>query len=107
MRNETFLDELLSLGLLSTTEDKLDVVDDGGAFSGRTFVLTGTLPTLGRREAKELIEARGGKVAGSVSKKTDVVIVGEAAGSKEKKARELGLTIWDEAAFLDHAGETS
>ena len=106
-RNETFLDELISLGLLSTTEESLVAVDEGGAFSGRTFVLTGTLPTLGRREAKELIEARGGKVSGSVSKKTDVVIVGEAAGSKEKKARELGLTIWDEAAFLDHAGENS
>ncbi|MBS1154947.1 MAG: ligA [Proteobacteria bacterium] len=67
-----------------------------GPFTGKTFVLTGTLPTLGRDEAKAMIEAAGGKVAGSVSKKTSVVVAGEEAGSKLAKAQELGITIWTE-----------
>ena len=67
-----------------------------GALSGRTFVLTGTLPTLSRDEAKAMIEARGGKVAGSVSKKTDFVVAGAEAGSKLARAEELGVPIVDE-----------
>jgi DNA ligase (NAD+) len=67
---------------------------------GKTFVLTGTLPTLSRDEAKEIIESAGGKVSGSVSKKTSYVVAGEEAGSKLTKAEELGVTILDEAAFL-------
>ncbi|TYC87391.1 NAD-dependent DNA ligase LigA [Acetobacterium wieringae] len=67
---------------------------------GKTFVLTGTLPTLDRREAKALIEANGGKVAGSVSKKTDFLLSGEKSGSKYTKAQELGIAIIDEDAFL-------
>ena len=67
--------------------------------AGKTLVLTGTLPTLSRDEAKELIEAAGGKVSGSVSKKTNYVIAGEEAGSKLDKARELGVTILDEAGL--------
>ena len=67
-----------------------------GALSGRTFVLTGTLPTLSRDEAKAMIEARGGKVAGSVSKKTDFVVAGAEAGSKLTRAEELGVAIVDE-----------
>jgi DNA ligase (NAD+) len=71
-----------------------------GPLSGKTFVLTGTLPTLSRTEAGERIEAAGGKVTGSVSKKTDYVVAGEAAGSKLAKAQELGVAVIDEAGLL-------
>ncbi|RYX95875.1 MAG: NAD-dependent DNA ligase LigA [Comamonadaceae bacterium] len=64
--------------------------------SGKTFVITGTLPSLSRHEAKDLVEAAGGKVAGSVSKKTDYVVAGTEAGSKLTKAQELGITVIDE-----------
>ena len=67
--------------------------------AGKTFVLTGTLPSLGRDEARDLIEKAGGKVSGSVSKKTDYVVAGEEAGSKLTKAQELGVTILDEAGL--------
>jgi DNA ligase (NAD+) len=67
--------------------------------SGKTFVLTGTLPTLGREDAKALIEAAGGKVAGSVSKKTSYVVAGAEAGSKLDKALELGVPVLDEAGL--------
>ena len=69
-------------------------------FAGKTFVLTGTLPTLPREEATAKIEALGGKVSGSVSKKTDFVLAGAEAGSKLEKAKELGVKIIDEAEFL-------
>ncbi|CAB1368172.1 NAD-dependent DNA ligase LigA [Denitratisoma oestradiolicum] len=70
------------------------------AIAGKTFVLTGTLPTLSRDQAKELIEARGGKVSGSVSSKTHYVVAGAEAGSKLDKARALGLPLLDEAGLL-------
>jgi DNA ligase (NAD+) len=70
-----------------------------GRLAGVTLVLTGALPTLSREDAKAMIEAEGGKVAGSVSKKTDYVIAGDEAGSKLEKARELGIAILDEAGL--------
>ena len=75
-----------------------------GILAGKTLVLTGTLPTLSRDAAREKIEAAGGKVAGSVSKKTDYVVAGEEAGSKLAKAQELGVTILDEAGLLTLLG---
>ena len=71
-----------------------------GIFTGKTFVLTGTLPTLGREDAKVLIENVGGKVSGSVSKKTDYVVAGADAGSKLTKAQELGVNVIDETDLL-------
>jgi DNA ligase (NAD+) len=69
-------------------------------FTGKTFVLTGTLPTLTREEATAKVEALGGKVSGSVSNKTDFVLAGAEAGSKLTKAQELGVKILDEEEFL-------
>lgn len=68
--------------------------------SGKTFVLTGTLPTLGREQAKDMLEAAGAKVSGSVSKKTSYVVAGSEAGSKLEKAQELGIPVLDEAGML-------
>ncbi|KAB8044525.1 NAD-dependent DNA ligase LigA [Janthinobacterium aquaticum] len=73
----------------------------GGKLEGQTFVLTGTLPTMGRDQAAALIEAAGGKVSGSVSKKTTFLVAGADAGSKLAKAQELGVSVLDEAALLD------
>ncbi|MCS7314155.1 MAG: NAD-dependent DNA ligase LigA [Bryobacterales bacterium] len=79
----------------------------GGPLEGLTFVLTGTLPTLTREQARAMIEAAGGKVTGSVSKKTDYVVAGEEAGSKLAKARELGIKVIDEAALRRMLGESA
>ena len=84
--------KLKDVGLL--TEAVKEAASD--KFAGLTFVLTGTLPTMSRDEASELIKAQGGKVSGSVSKKTSYVVAGEAAGSKLTKAQDLGVTIIDE-----------
>lgn len=72
---------------------------------GKTVVLTGTLPTLSRKQASELIEKHGGKTSSSVSKKTDYVLAGESAGSKLTKAQNLGVEIWSEDEFLSFLGE--
>jgi DNA ligase (NAD+) len=77
-----------------------EVESIAGVFKDKTLVLTGTLPTLSRDAAKDLIEAAGGKVSGSVSKKTHYVVAGSDAGSKLTKAQDLGLSILDEAALL-------
>ena len=95
-RNLALVERLRGYGLTFTAERKVR----GTALSGLTFVLTGTLPTLTREEAKERIEAAGGKVSGSVSKKTDYVVAGEEAGSKLEKAQSLGVAVVDEAGLL-------
>ena len=82
-------------------ETKATAAPTSDRYAGKTFVLTGTLPTLSRDEASALIKAQGGKVSGSVSKKTDFVVAGEAAGSKLTKANELGITVIDEATLLE------
>ncbi|MDB4654866.1 NAD-dependent DNA ligase LigA [bacterium] len=98
--NQRLLDELRSLGFsLSLNEEEQTRATAAAAndhLSGSTFVLTGTLPTLTRSQAKEQIEACGGKVSGSVSKKTSYLVAGEEAGSKLTKAQELGVKILDE-----------
>ena len=76
----------------------------GSALAGKTFVITGTLPTLSREEATARIEAAGGRASGSVSKKTHYVLAGEEAGSKLEKAKALGVPVIDEAEFLRMVG---
>ena len=73
----------------------------GTLFAGKTFVLTGTLPTLKRDEAARMIEDAGGQVSGSVSSKTSFVVAGEAAGSKLKKANDLGIPVLSEEELLE------
>ena len=94
--NREMADRLAAAGL-TLTHQKVD--RSGGILAGLTFVLTGTLPTLGRDEAKAMIEGAGGKVSGSVSKKTSYVVAGEEAGSKLDKAKELNVPVIDEAAL--------
>jgi len=96
-KNLDLIEQLKKAGLNFTAERKVR----GTTFEGLTFVLTGTLPTLTRDTAKEKIEAAGGKVSGSVSKKTSYVVAGEEAGSKLEKANSLGVPVLDEAGLLD------
>src|SRR5690625_300241 len=81
--------------------------DEDNFFTNKTVVLTGKLERLTRREAKDMIESYGGKVTGSVSKNTDIVIAGEAAGSKYDQAKKLDITIWDENQLLEAINEVS
>jgi DNA ligase (NAD+) len=93
--------ELLDrLGKAGLTLTEPTAVPEVGPLSGKSYVITGTLPTLSRPEATSLIEAAGGKVTGSVSKKTDALVAGDDAGSKLEKARSLGIEIIDEAELL-------
>ncbi|MDP3620425.1 MAG: NAD-dependent DNA ligase LigA [Polynucleobacter sp.] len=95
--NREVIEQLVASGMQLAVEEK----KVSAAVAGKTFVLTGTLPTLSRDEAKERLERAGAKVAGSVSKKTDYVVAGDDAGSKLTKAAELGVQVIDEAALLD------
>lgn len=101
LQNRAMVEALLSAGVAPVPPEQVQ----GGAFLGKTVVLTGTLKELTREAAKEEIERRGGRVSGSVSKKTDLVVAGAEAGSKLKKAAELGVKVLDEAAFLALLGK--
>lgn len=95
-RNRELVERLRAAGVVMTAEKRVTTTQ----LAGLTFVLTGTLPTLTREEAKERIERAGGRVSGSVSKKTDYVVAGEEAGSKLEKAQSLGVKVVDEAGLL-------
>ncbi|SFN49689.1 DNA ligase (NAD+) [Pseudobutyrivibrio sp. UC1225] len=95
--NIDIIGRLKAAGVNMVEEEKEGATDK---LSGLTFVITGTLPTMGRKEAQELIELNGGKCAGSVSKKTSYLVAGEAAGSKLDKANSLGVTVLDENGLL-------
>lgn len=100
--NRRLIEELRALGVNMTAEKR----ERGeGALSGLTFVITGTLPTLSRTEAAELIERNGGKVASSVSKKTNYLLAGEKAGSKLDKANQLGVTVLTEEQIREMIGQ--
>ena len=95
--NMDIINRLADAGVNMIEQEKEGASDK---LAGLTFVITGTLPTMGRKEAQELIELNGGKCAGSVSKKTNYLVAGEAAGSKLDKANSLGVTVLDEAGLL-------
>ena len=104
-RNRRLIDRLRESGLNFRSQSyQAKTAAAAGPFAGKTFVLTGTLPTLKREEATAKIEALGGKVSGSVSKKTDYGLAGEDAGSKLDKAKALGVKVITEAEFLKLAG---
>ena len=94
-RNLALVDRFKKVGLTMSAEKRVR----GITLEGLTFVLTGTLPTMTREAAKEMIESAGGRVSGTVSKKTNYVVAGEEAGSKLDKAQSLGVPILDEAAL--------
>jgi DNA ligase (NAD+) len=96
-RNKRLLEKLKKAKVWPKAEVKKAAT--GGPFAGKTFVITGTLPTMSREDAKTFIEERGGKVTDSVSKKTDYLVLGETPGSKLAKAQSLGVTIVDEAGL--------
>ncbi len=102
-QNIALCERLVAAGLVTTST----AAPRTEQLAGLIFVLTGTLPTMSRDEASALIKAQGGKVSGSVSKKTDYVVAGEAAGSKLTKAQELGVKVIDESALLDLLGQAS
>jgi DNA ligase (NAD+) len=95
--NREILDRLHQYGVVPEREERRA----GGDLAGKTFVFTGALSRLGRKEAQEMVEARGARAAGSVSKKTDYVVAGEDAGSKLERARELGVAVLTEEDFVN------
>jgi DNA ligase (NAD+) len=96
-RNRDILSALQQAGVTPQIEERRH----GGPFDGKTFVFTGSLTRFSRKQAQETVERLGGRASGSVSKKTDWVIAGEAAGSKLDKARQLGIQILSEEEFLN------
>ncbi len=103
--NLKIINELKEIGVNTEYLGKVDIENTNEEIFGKTFVLTGTLEKYTREELKEILENQGGKVTGSVSKKTDVVIVGKDPGSKYDKAKELNITIWDEEELKKHVKE--
>ena len=101
-QNIRIIDRLKEAGVNMKMEEPAEQAEQ--IFEGKTFVITGTLPSMDRKAAAALIEERGGKVSGSVSKKTDYLLAGEAAGSKLTKAQQLGTTIIDEDEFRKMIG---
>jgi len=99
--NRALIEKLHAAGVNMESQQPAPDTAGPGPLTGKTFVLTGTLPTLTREEATTLIEELGGKVSGSVSKKTSYVVAGDEAGSKLQKAVQLGIPVLDEAAFRD------
>jgi DNA ligase (NAD+) len=107
-RNRQLLERLKAAGVrMEVPESDRTPMAAQGALTGRTYVITGTLTAMTRDQAEAALKRLGAKVAGSVSKKTTGVIVGAEAGSKAEKARELGVPLLDEAAFLDLIGSAS
>lgn len=104
-RNEENIKEIQHLKELGVRMDYKEIVHENVSFKDKTFVLTGTLLKVTREEAKEMIESFGGNVSGSVSKKTDAVIVGDKPGSKYQKAIDLGVPVWDEETFINRIEE--
>ncbi len=109
--NQTLIQQLqyVGLSLASSEQERQDLASrnsSDGVLSGQTVVLTGTLPSMSRTQAKELIETAGGKVSGSVSKKTSFVLAGEEAGSKLEKANKLGISVIDEAGLIALLGSS-
>jgi DNA ligase (NAD+) len=103
INNKNMIYDMLESGLV--VEDEKTARAEGSPASGKTFVVTGTLSRFSRQEAEEAIKKRGGRAAGSVSKKTDYVVAGESPGSKIDKARELGVRVLSEEEFITLIGE--
>jgi len=103
--NQKLLEKFKAAGVWPTQQARR--AEGYQPFAGLVFVVTGTLPTLSREAAKSYIESRGGKVTDSVSKNTNYVVVGESAGSKLEKARQLGITLLDEAGLMRLGGESA